>query len=200
MSRRKKKGHKNNFRLVTRYLHCKHKKVSFNRHHRLPECRGGKITSSNCVLVDVESHNAFNALVLVASRLCCILEKFVCAEHIAFALNTITRIFDYSMRDEYKNVAELKSAHDIKKDESYQLLLRFASMLKHVKMRNVLPEHLDYAVMKIRTISRIIAGSRHRLLRPDRLVKQFNSIWLPDCDPIHYGYWAEKKKRKKHHK
>ena len=201
MPRRHHDLHKKNYRLVTDYLHHgQHKdSVKFTLHHRKRYCLGGKSSAKNCVLVDIESHQSFNALVFVAGRLCNIPEKFVRTVHIAMALNRITQIFDYAMTTDIKAISVADYSCDKSKDVMFNLLVAFTSALKHVKKKNVTHEHLEYAAMKVRLISRIIAGSRNRLIRPDRLVNQFNSIWLPKDDPIHYGYWAEKKK-KKHHK
>ena len=86
--------HEKRLRRVTNYLTKDEdvSKIRFDVHHRRPQCRGGKDTVENCVEVDRPSHEAFNALVQLASKHCGIEVWKVEACHIAKALNVITTI------------------------------------------------------------------------------------------------------------
>lgn len=195
MPRSGRSKRKKHFRLVTKYLRPGEKphKIGFNLHHRKKHCQGGLLSTKNCVLVDIASHDAFNALTFVAGRLCNIIEKFVVARHIAHALNRISRIYNYAMSVDIEAVFEKSGAHNREREVDYDELVSFTSALKHLKKRNIEKEHLHYAVAKIKIIARIIADSRQRLIRPDRLVEQFNKIWLPKSDPIYLKYSARRR-------
>lgn len=86
--------HEKRLRRVTNYLKQDEdvSNIRFDIHHRRPRCRGGRDTVENCVEVDRTSHEAYNSLVQLASKLCGIEEWKVEACHIAKALNAITTI------------------------------------------------------------------------------------------------------------
>jgi len=164
-------------------------KRNFNVHHRKPRCQKGRTVPENLSYVDIESHTAYNRLIVVVAKWSRLDVRDVQTDHLErFLRNLYPALHRLTSHDgggtKFLSMEFILHKKKLNNFSPYLLahVAKWAGLHRHLLHVSDVKRFLEQIYPALKRLA--LNHKEHKLLKLNDFTKVLNDIWLPMNEPI----------------